>query len=73
LNPYLGNDFYYPMQRYQTFCLSKEKVDLKRQMRRPFGEHVAWIRMTISSLVLDLPDASFVVARLLKTATDMGD
>lgn len=61
------------MQRYQTFCLSKAKVDLKGQMRRLWGEHVAWIRMTISSLVLDLPDASFVVARLLKTATDMGD
>ena len=61
------------MQRYRTSCLSKAEVDLKSQMRRLWGEHVAWIRMTISSLVLDLPDASFVVARLLKTATDMGD
>ena len=61
------------MQRYWTSCLSKAEVDLKSQMRRLWGEHVAWIRMTISRLVLDLPDASFVVARLLKTATDMGD
>ena len=53
--------------------INRYKVDLKSHMRRLWGEHVAWIRMTISSLVLDLPDASFVVARLLKTATEMGD
>lgn len=59
--------------RYRASCLSKAMINLKSQMQRLWGEHVAWIRMTISSLVLDLPDASFVVARLLKTATDMGD
>lgn len=73
MNPYLGNVFYYTMQPHSTCWLSQAKVDLKSQMRRLWGEHVAWIQMTVSSLVLDSPDASSVVARLLRTATDMGD
>lgn len=42
-------------------------------MRRLWGEHVSWIQMTVSSLVLDSPASSFVVDRLLRTATDMGN
>ncbi|MFJ7936879.1 acetylglutamate kinase [Sporosarcina sp. NPDC096371] len=41
-------------------------------MRRLWGEHTAWTRATVSSLVYSLPDADFVVARLLRAATDMG-
>ena len=73
MNPYWGNFYYYTMQPLPRYCISKKEVDLKSQMRRLWGEHVAWIRATITSLVFDLPDASFVVNRLLKTATDMGN
>lgn len=46
---------------------------LEKELRKLWGEHIAWIRMTITSLVLDLPDAKFVVNRLLRTGTDMGE
>lgn len=44
-----------------------------RDNRSLWEEHVAWTRMTIISLIFNLPDIDFVVARLLKNATDMGE
>lgn len=53
-------------------CVNKVEAALRSRMRRLWGEHTAWTRATISSLVYALPDANVVVARLLRTATDMG-
>jgi len=53
-------------------CVNKVEAALRSTMRRLWGEHTAWTRATISSLVYALPDANVVVARLLRTATDMG-
>lgn len=36
-------------------------------------EHVNWTRMTISSIVFQLPDLPFVQQRLLQNATDLGN
>jgi valyl-tRNA synthetase len=36
-------------------------------------EHVNWTRMTITSIVFNLPDLKYVQERLLRNATDMGN
>nr|WP_209971667.1 acetylglutamate kinase [Paenibacillus eucommiae] len=41
-------------------------------MRLLWEQHVAWTRMTILSIVNNLPDADPVTARLLQNASDMG-
>lgn len=56
-----------------TQCISQLEVDYRNDNRSLWEEHVAWTRMAIISLVNDLPDIEFVLARLLKNATDMGD
>ncbi|WP_318618172.1 acetylglutamate kinase [Sporosarcina sp. YIM B06819] len=65
----------YPMQPCligPLDCVNKAEAALRSTMRRLWGEHTAWTRATVSSLVYALPDADVVVARLLRTATDMG-
>ncbi|RID88464.1 acetylglutamate kinase [Mesobacillus zeae] len=42
-------------------------------MRFLWEQHIAWTRFAILSLVFNLPDAEFVIARLLRNATDMGN
>ncbi len=77
MNHYWGRVYlyFYPMQPFligPLDCVNKAEVALRSTMRRIWGEHTAWTRATISSLVYALPDANVVVARLLRTATDMG-
>lgn len=62
-----------PNTQQNNNCISEAAVDLMRDNRSLWEEHVAWTRMTIISLIFNLPDIEFVVARLLKNATDMGD
>jgi hypothetical protein len=42
-------------------------------MRSLWIQHVTWTRLTIVSLVFDLPDTKSVISRLLRNATDMGN
>lgn len=62
---------WYPIQPCN--CISKATIELGNLFRRLWSEHVAWTRGTVSGLVFDTPDASFVVARLLQNTRDMGD
>lgn len=62
-----------PYTQPTSNCVSQEAVELMRDNRSLWEEHVAWTRMTIISLIFNLPDIDFVVARLLKNATDMGE
>ena len=62
----------YHYQR-QNQCISQAAVDLMRDNRSLWEEHVAWTRMAIISLTFKLPDVDFVIARLLQNATDMGE
>jgi len=62
-----------PPTQQQENCVSQAAVDLMRDNRSLWEEHVAWTRMAIISLIFNLPDIDFVLARLLKNATDMGD
>ncbi|WP_411217745.1 hypothetical protein [Terribacillus saccharophilus] len=54
-------------------CYTPREVELMRNERSLWEEHVAWTRMAIISLVFHLPDVNFVLARLLKNAEDMGN
>lgn len=54
-------------------CITQSEVELMRDQRSLWEEHVAWTRMAIISLIFKLPDVDFVLARLLKNATDMGE
>ncbi|MEH7225598.1 LysM domain-containing protein [Bacillus sp. JJ1566] len=54
-------------------CISQAELDYRNDMRSLWEEHVAWTRMAIISLVFKLPDLDFVLKRLLRNATDMGN
>lgn len=54
-------------------CMSKAEVDFKSMNRLLWEEHVNWTRMTIISIVNNLPDLQYVQERLLRNATDMGN
>lgn len=54
-------------------CISQAEVDYRNDLRSLWEEHVAWTRMAIISLIFKLPDIDFVLKRLLRNATDMGN
>ncbi|MBS4210307.1 hypothetical protein [Bacillus sp. FJAT-50079] len=53
--------------------ISQAEVDFISMNRLLWEEHVNWTRMTIISIVFNLPDLPFVQERLLKNATDLGN
>nr|WP_144924824.1 LysM domain-containing protein [Paenibacillus bovis] len=76
VNPYylfVGQEIFIPTLNRQKDCISPREVELMRNERSLWEEHVAWTRMAIISLTFNLPDIEFILARLLKNATDMGD
>lgn len=54
-------------------CISKTESDFMAMNRLLWMEHVNWTRMTIISIVFNLPDLPFVQQRLLRNATDLGN
>ena len=54
-------------------CISKTEADYMAMNRLLWMEHVNWTRMTIISIVFQLPDLPFVQKRLLQNATDLGN
>lgn len=61
-------------QSYQDQrCISKAESDYMAMNRLLWMEHVNWTRMTITSIVFQLPDLPFVQKRLLQNATDLGN
>lgn len=82
INPYfllVGQHIFIPVShpttqnKQKSECINPAAVKLMNDNRSLWEEHVAWTRMAIISLVFNLPDVNFVVARLLKNATDMGE
>lgn len=82
VNPYhlyIGEQIFIPPLRVrqnnnqQKKYITQREVELMRNERSLWEEHVAWTRMAIISIVFKLPDLNFVIARLLKNATDMGE
>jgi len=54
-------------------CISKTEADYMAMNQLLWMEHVNWTRMTIISIVFNLPDLPFVQQRLLRNATDLGN
>lgn len=52
--------------------MGEKEYELRSEMRSVWEQHVEWTRMAIMSLVFNLPDVNFVLARLLQNAPDMG-
>ncbi|SER98277.1 hypothetical protein [Psychrobacillus sp. OK032] len=57
----------------QGYYMSKAAVDFESMNRLLWLEHVNWTRMTITSIVFNLPDLPTVQERLLQNATDLGN
>ncbi|MFJ8065742.1 hypothetical protein ACIQYS_14015 [Psychrobacillus sp. NPDC096426] len=57
----------------QRYYLSNAVVDFESMNRLLWLEHVNWTRMTITSIVFNLPDLPTVQTRLLQNATDLGN
>lgn len=63
-----------PMNMMQPInCYSKAQVELWNKNRLLWEQHVTWTRMAITAVVFKVPDLKFVLARLLRNATDMGN
>ncbi len=58
---------------FNQSCISEKEVRLSNAMRLVWEQHVYWTRMTINSIVFNLPDVDAVTARLLRNAADMGN
>jgi len=58
---------------YYIPCISKAESEFIYSVRLLWEQHSLWTRSAIVSLVFDLPDTEFVLARLLKNAEDMGE
>ncbi|MBM4764782.1 acetylglutamate kinase [Bacillus sp. B15-48] len=59
--------------RFKHSFISEQEFRLSNAMRLVWKQHVYWTRMTINSIVFNLPDLDAVTARLLRNATDMGN
>lgn len=67
LNPGLK---YFSSERYDANEISKSQADLSDYIRGLWEQHVTWTRLTILSLVFDLPDVDLVTNRLLRNPKD---
>ncbi|WP_075618824.1 acetylglutamate kinase [Paenisporosarcina indica] len=65
--------YYYPASVYHMPFVSESAMNFKYAQRLLWEQHTIWTRATIVSLIFDLPDTEFTVARLLKNPQDMGD
>ena len=61
---------YYNQYYYMPMVFTKAQVDLRNHLRMLWEQHDVWTRSAIVSLVFDLPDTEFVVARLLRNPVD---
>jgi len=62
-------DDYDDLDSYRE-CFSKAEIDLRDFMRLLWEQHVYWTRMTIISIVNELPDEEATTNRLLRNAKD---
>lgn len=63
----------YPPQEKGKRRLSEAALQLRDDFRLLWEQHVYWTRMTIISIVYDLPDLETVTNRLLRNVTDFAN
>jgi len=70
ISPY--DTSYLLTQRYRLAAtnISKAEVDLRNVIRKLWEQHIVWTRMTLISMIKDLPDVDFVTNRLLQNPID---
>lgn len=72
--PYYGTtNPLYSIYFEPTQQISKSKLMLSNWLRMLWEQHTVWTRSAIVSLVFNLPDASFVINRLLQNPVDFGN
>jgi len=55
---------------YAPTRICKVEIDLRNVMCTLWEQHIVWTRMTIISIIKDLPDVEFVTERLLRNPID---
>lgn len=60
----------YPSSNHTSIEISKTEADLNNYLRMLWEQHVVWTRLTIISMVFDLPDKDVVTNRLLRNPND---
>src|SRR5690242_10310612 len=51
-------------------CWTPSMVELNRQLRALWEQHIYWTRLSVNSIAGDLPDKAETINRLLRNATD---
>lgn len=65
---------YYAVRDFEASLRAKDSImKLSNALRSLWEQHAAWTRMTIISMVFDLPDVDLVTNRLLKNPVDFGN
>lgn len=66
IRPGSGN----PGQNYTMACITQAILNLSNQIRLLWEQHITWTRLTIISMVFNLPDVELVTQRLLRNPRD---
>lgn len=70
LRPRSKNYTGFTSRRMPTMCISQAEFALSQKMRLLWIQHVLWTRLTIISMVFNLPDKDLVTRRLLRNPRD---
>lgn len=59
-----------PGPNYSTDCITQAEFNLSNHLRLLWEQHITWTRLTIISMVFNLPDVELVTQRLLRNPKD---
>jgi len=62
-----------PCGYYSEECITQAEFNLSNNLRILWEQHITWTRLTIVSMVFNLPDVELVTQRLLRNPDDFGD
>jgi len=65
--------YYNTFNYHMPVMFTKNQVELRNYLRMLWEQHDVWTRATISSIVFDLPELEYVVARLLRNPVDFAN